>query len=517
MDDNEPLYDRLEGSTRKSKSPLGHRKGHEDNAGYLRVKRTQKTTRESVVHIAEDLVDRRMGQGWESEPMEHTIDEVSPHIKAQISSSTKIPPARPHTAAPLSQKFQKRTSSQDQRQKGGESAKSDVSHTPGQVTELTKRFSFTPSSPTSSKPPSKIPVISVANVPMKATTSASEMTKSNIPIRSEVSKPTMIPVSNGIAEVKYRSKQGSRSVRPMSWDASLLLNNQDRFVPHSSMDLESQSFSRNSNVRLAFRKKSQSGEDESQEEFDQIHLTVDDLTLAEREQWLAEEARLSQGSSQNSQGSGSNIPLSVRERTKKWEERGGGVPSYFSTLPKSFRHKAKKARKREIRDSISPASPSSIQSPTSGHPTLLHRSTVPTNIGGSRSGTVMSKSGRVSVSNIPLMNKATNSPQPSATATSAVTRTLGMVSVDGSVPPREEADGSSNPDDLLQKPCDNDHSGKAGESSAISPTCQPVIKTRSVNITVTKSRTGQPILPTKTLLPASSNITVCTCRVCCIF
>ena len=31
--------------------------------------------------------------------------------------------------------------------------------------------------------------------------------------------------------------------------------------------------------------------------------------------------------------------ISVRERTKRWEARGGGVPSYFSTLPKSFRTK----------------------------------------------------------------------------------------------------------------------------------------------------------------------------------
>ena len=30
----------------------------------------------------------------------------------------------------------------------------------------------------------------------------------------------------------------------------------------------------------------------------------------------------------------------MRERTQKWEARGGGLSSYFSTLPKSFRHKA---------------------------------------------------------------------------------------------------------------------------------------------------------------------------------
>ena len=515
MDDNEPLYDRLEGSMRKLKSPIGHRKGHEDNAGYLRVKRMTKATRESVVHIAEDLMDRRMGQGWEPEPMEHSIDELSPRVKAQISSSTKIPTARPHTTAPLTQKYQKRTQTQEQRKRSGEpvvSGKSDASHTPVQVSELTKRFSFTPSSPTGNKPSSKIPVISVANTPMKATTSASEMTKSYIPVRSDVSKPTMIPISNGIGEVRYRNKQGSKSSRPMSWDASLLLNNQDKFIPSTSMDLESQSFSRNSNVRSAFRKKSQSGEDDSQAEYDQIHSTTTDLSLSEKEQWVTDEVKLSQGSSQNSQGSGSNIPLSVRERTKKWEERGGGVPSYFSTLPKSFRHKASNPRGREVRESMSPASPSSIQSPTSGPPPLIHRSTVPTNIGGSnKSSTGMLKSSRVPVSNIPVLNKATNSPHPSANTTTGTTRSQAVLPLGSAIPHREEADGSSNPDDVLQKTCDNDSTGKTAGIVAASSTYQPVLKTRSMNITVTKARTGQPILPTKTLLPASSNITVCNC------
>ena len=501
IDDSEPLYDRLEGSTRKSRSPLGHRKGHEDNVGYLRVKRTPKATRESVVHMAEDLMDRNMGHAWEPEPMEHTIDEVSSHMKPQISSSTKIPSARAHTAAPLSLKFHKKTQSQDQKWKGGESGvtgKSDVPLTPGQVSELTKRFSFTPTNPTSGKTSSKIPSVSIGSSPMKAITSTSEMTKSNIPVRLDLSKSSALPISNGVrkdGEVKFRSRQGSKTSRPMSWDASLLLTNQDTFVPRPSMDLESQSFSRNSNVRTAFRKKSQSGEqeDESQVESDQFYPSAMDLSLYEQEQWLLEEARLSQGSSQNSQGSGSNIPLSVRERTKRWEARGGGVPSYFSTLPKSFRHKANDPRRREIRDSVSP---SSVQSPTSGRPPLIHRMTVPYNIGGSTRSTA-SKIARTSTSNIPQpINKASSSSQS-------------FVGISTPVPQREEADGSSNPDDHIQKTSCSEHGDKVEESFSVSPTYQPVIKTRSVSITVTKSRTGQSILPTKTLLPASSNITVC--------
>lgn len=490
---------------RKARSPLGHRKGHEDNVGYHRVKRQPKSTRESVVHIAEDLMDRNMGHGWEPEPMEHRIDEVSPHVKPQISSSTKIPTARPHTAAPLSLKFQKKSVGPEKR-RGAESitpGKSDVPLTPGQVSELTKRFSFTPLSPTGNKPSSKIPVVSVSSTPMKATTSTSEMTKSNIPIRLEVSKPTMIMVSNGVGEVKYRNKQGSRSSRPVSWDASLLVSDKERSLPSSSMDLESQSFSRQSNVRTAFRKKSHSGEQSLEDEIqampDQINLEANGPLSSVKEQLLSE-ARLSQGSSQSSQGSGSNIPLSVRERTKRWEERGGGVPSYFSTLPKSFRHKASSPHGREVRDSVSP-SPASVLSIACGQPPLIHRSTVPTNIGGSaRSGAFMSKSGRGSISNIPQpINKAI-SPRPSKSTSAVITCTLG---VDGTIPQREEADGSSNPDDISRRACDNEHKGKVGGNSPVLATYQPVIKTRSVNITVTKARAGQSILPTKTLLPAS--------------
>lgn len=503
VEDNEPVYDRLESSVRKARSPLGHRKGHEDNVGYHRVKRQPKATRESVVHIAEDLLDRNMGHGWEPEPMEHRIDEVSPHVKPLISSSTKIPTAKPHTAAPLSLKFQKKSVGLE-KSRGAESTtpgKSDAPLTPGQVSELTKRFSFTPSSPTGNKQSSKIPVVSVTSTPMKATTSTSEMTKSNIPIRLEVSKPTMIQVSNGVGEVKYRNKHGSRSSRPMSWDASLLLGAKEISLPSSSMDLESQSFSRQSNVRTAFRKKSYSGEqDEFQAAPDQIIPEATNPYSLEKELLLSE-TRLSQGSSQSSQGSGSNIPLSVRERTKRWEERGGGVPSYFSTLPKSFRHKANSPRGREVRDSVSSASPSSAQSITSGHPPLIHRSTVPTNIGVSpRSSVSMSKSGRGSISNIPQpINKAI-SPRTTKSTSTATTCTLG---VDGTIRQREEADGSSNPDDVSQKACDNEHKGKVGGSIPVSSTYQPVIKTRSMNITVTKARAGQSILPTKTLLPVS--------------
>ena len=509
VDDSEPVYDRLEGSVRKSRSPLGHRKGHEDNAGYLRVRRMPKATRESVVHMAEDLMDRKMGHEWEPEPMEHTIDELSSHMKPQISSSTKIPSARAHTAAPLSLKLHKKTPNQDQRWKGGESGttgKSDVPLTPGQVSELTKRFSFTPTNPTGNKTPSKIP--SLANSPMKAITSTSEMTKSNIPIRLDSPKP----VSNGVGkdgEVKFRNKHGSKMSRPMSWDASLLLSSQSTPVPHPSMDLESHSFSRHSNIRIPFRKKSQSGEqeDDNQAEPDQIDPSVTDLTLSEQEPWLLEEIKLSQGSSQNSQGSGSNIPLSVRERTKRWEERGGGVPFYFSTLPKSFRHKANDPRaRREARDSVSS---SSIQSPTYGRPPLIHRLTVPANIGG-HSKISASKITRTSTTNIPQpINKASISSQSLVGTPGRTTGILGMSSSDGTILQREEADGSSNPDDHLQKAGYREYGGKMEENSAVSSTYQPVIKTRNVNITVTKSKTGQTILPTKTLLPASSNIIVC--------
>ena len=157
-------------------------------------------------------------------------------------------------------------------------------HTRGQVYEIAKRFSF--ASPVStrvgSKGTSKIPVAAFhhpsAGTPMKATGTTAEMTKSFVPT-TVVSRPIVIPRGDEQSSeegVQIRSGQRSAKMRPASCDASLIFNGNKEGI---------------------------------------------------------QQTRSSKGSEK---GNGQHI--TVRERTKRWEARGGGLPSSFATLPKSFRH-----------------------------------------------------------------------------------------------------------------------------------------------------------------------------------
>ena len=160
FDDDEPVYDRLinfdsdEGSSR-SKSPYsGHGKTR-----FTRVRRA-KPTRESVVPFADDLMERQLARGrkaWTPEPMEHTINVYSHDVKMHVTTSTSVPKHKPQTTAPLSRfPGHKRSSSEHKRPPPiditncNTTPKAEMSTcmTPGQVHELTKRFSFTPTNVT---------------------------------------------------------------------------------------------------------------------------------------------------------------------------------------------------------------------------------------------------------------------------------------------------------------------------------------------------------------------------------
>ncbi len=148
----------------------------------------------------------------------------------------------------------------------------------------------------------------------------------------------------------------------------------DDILDEENMKLSS--FQRNESARIAFRTRSQSREfsPESAPEVSSSDLTSENVSrspttgalISSREADLfmdeeipeynemalmahtldLDDKRLSQNTgSQSSQDSMKNTKLTVRERTQRWEARGGGLPSYFSTLPKSFRHKATDRRK----------------------------------------------------------------------------------------------------------------------------------------------------------------------------
>lgn len=536
IDDDEPLYDKLRSKpgvtlrnrprsrspapSAKSPVPGSGNKGIEDHLGFTRVKRTMKATRESVVQFADDLMERNIGrsQAMEPEAMDHTIDVYSHEVEAQVATSMEVPQNKPHTAAPLSLRF-RRTPSGDQKPISTTAApsievstptKSEVPGTPGQVHELAKRFSYasSPGTPTGGKTPSRIPVSS-SHTPMKAMTSASEMTKSQIPVRA-VSTGTPISASfmsngptadNGTVlengDVQFRNggvKRGSK-MRPASWDASLIFNGEKSRPEHSKDDSvsnleDAQSFNRNSNIRTAFRKKSSSRGELSPEPLSPTRQsdTSSTAVMLSENAMFSDENLLTESDIENelimemagppsgqklTQGSGSSQEsgefLPVRERTKRWEARGSDLPSYFSTLPKSFRHKADDPRR------------SSAQHPS--RETLMK----------------LGNKGRNSLSSIPTpVRRSRNS-----SASSSQTPPPGAGSL-----PREEADGSSNPDDPLQKSGSEQH-----ESSPSEMTVQPVIKSsRSVSVGVGRYK-GQGLLPTKTQIPTSTNIPVSSQRI----
>ena len=508
VDDCEPIYDRLINrdvvfhrpkSPIRSRSPtLGSRK-HEDNVGYNRIRRAVKPTRASVVPAPTESHGRSQSQ--EPESMEYRVEEYSPGVRARVTSSTRIVDHKPQIAAPLSEKYSQR------RMTTGSARKPVIevrSPSPGQVNELTKRFSFqsTPPGKTGNKHLSKN---SVSNIPLKAPTKTSEMTKSSIPVRavSSGSKPSQIPTMNGVEEeVKLRNRSPNKT-RPASWDVSTLLDSQesDVFVtqddttPLLKRDIEAESFHRNSNIRTAFRRKSSSREFspepmESSPESSpsqQRRTAPPPSKLADSIQIPGEEGQspevqmLSQGSQSSHSSQGSGPPTSVRERTKKWEARGGGVPSYF-TLPKSFRHKATAKR-----DSLS-----SIPSPSATKPPMTRRITMNSISSPTHTGSKI----LYPSSSIPQPASKLHSPRSSVSSLAGTSiKSLGSVrKVSRS---REEADGSSNPDEIV---------GGSLESK-IKSSHQPVIKTKALSVLMSKSR-GDSLLPTKTVVTNPSSVRI---------
>ena len=465
IEDSEPIYDRLmnKETMTKSTSPprarspsLGPR--GKDDIRYARLNRKMKPTRGSVVPLADQFKNHGVP---EPEPMDYSVEEYSPGVQARVSSSTKISDHKSHTAAPLSEKFSgRRVNVTGQR-------RTKELNSPG-VSELTKRFSFGQSSP-SSKSGSKIPV---ANAPLKATASPSEMTKNPSALPSNQTKQV-----NGY-EVVLRNGMSGKA-RPSSWDFTARMESKknDVFVTkddstaQSAAGFESDMFHRNSNIRTAFRRKSAShelspepGETSHEGSPSQSQKATSASPVFERKHPPPDSPKLSQGST-SSQGSGP--PMSVKERTKKWESRGGGVPSYF-TLPKSYRHKA------------DDKTPSAIPTPTTT------TSTNPRKPPGSSSAGDKLSTG--------IPQPTTRSQHTSVSKTPTRKRSQS----------REEADGSSNPDENVE--------GKAR------PVRQSVGK-KTVTVTVTKTPTRkdsrESMLPTRTLgtPTTTSSVSVC-CTVC---
>lgn len=551
-DDDEPVYDRLMSfdtdkvQLRRPKSPR-FQKQRDENVGYTRVRRTQRAVRESVVQFADDLMERGMGRGWQPEAMEHTIDVVSSQVHTHVTTSTTIPRPKPQTAESLaSLRNQRRAGSVEPRRPKVDVSsvyvKEDVPLTPGQVHELAKRFSFSPASTpttgTTKTTPSRIPVATSSHTtPMKATTSTAQMTKPGTPVRP------VAPADKSEAEMQLRSNKRSVRMRPASWDASLIFNGEKADAEASKDDstseatfeesTASQSFTRNSNIRAAFRRKSQSREFSPEPPTDNSTTqakekppatgapeTMTTTTPTKRK----EPQQLSQGSGSSQEEKENVSPMSVRERTIRWEARGGGLPSYL-TMP----------RPRKLKSSTSGSNQSSKQSGGDVlSPTERERS----------SSTDTAKSRHSSLSAIPQPTAGkVRSPRSSSTkapSTSKLQQAGSSVSTSripsatskprstsGKTSPQltyqEEADGGSNPVEPLQKGTETEDKpqtvpgdevktsgaekcGGQNEAETVSSGHKPVIM-KGVSASSGKSR-GQSLLPTRTQIPTITHIPV---------
>ena len=397
IDDDEPIYDRLTEKDdmthqhqQKPKSPQSSRKL--DSAHFRRVKGQNKVTRESVMQLADDMKGRKNRLPvYVPKGVEHEVTELE--MPAQITSSVEVMEHKPHQAAPLVP-HHRRSSSKDLKIKRPVVEVTSPLTPLGTVSKMKERFMFN-SPPSSTGHLSKIPTVRPGNSPMRALASTSEMTKSSIPVKVRA-YDSKVPLNDSVMNsepnnVQFRSVNNMRSrkkTRPASFDVSLLLNNERNVIETSKDDSMVHGdivFNRNTNVKSAFHKKSQSRELSPEYAEDDVKAmeskpfsepvprspTTGALISGEENEILsgeisefneisalcAEEKKLSQNTgSQSSQDSIRNPQLTVRERTQRWEARGGGVPSYFSTLPKSFRHKTND-RHRDSADVSYPQSP----------------------------------------------------------------------------------------------------------------------------------------------------------------
>ena len=358
-----------------------------------------RTTRESVLNLADDM-ERR--QDYVPTPMEHTVSEVDIKSPIQLTTSEQLPDRKPHTAAPLGPHHRRSGSHDLKKETLGGVRKPAIEVTSpltpkGIVREKMNMFSYSSSSSSPSRVSQQARHAGSSgsgNTPMRALASTSEMTKSKSKI------PTMMTTSGGVSmensrvsNVKMRkgSNKKAGKTRPASFDVSLLLNNEKNMAETSKDDSceAGEIFDRNMQIRTAFRKKSYSREPTPELDEEEMNAAGDFaqplprspttgalisgggggggggdevFSPSQEAPGLDElgvgggggsgEKQLSQNtSSQGSRASQDSVrkihKMTVRERTKKWEARGGGLPSYFSTLPKSFRHKATDPRQNQ--------------------------------------------------------------------------------------------------------------------------------------------------------------------------
>ena len=353
--DEEPLYDTLRPSNSKQ-LPL-------PKAYYNRVHNISRVTRESVVQFADDLMEKGIEHSVSAspEPVDHTIETYSSMVQMQVATSSNVPDSsKPLMAQPLVA----RKSRHDRAESEPSSFNSTTAPvTPVHVSVLRERFAQ-PSS--SSQRQSKTSVVSYSSP------------HSPVDKPAKMSGTTMVPSAGvlhannkeeePVLERKNSGGRGKAKLRPASWDSSLL------FQGDESGDLKGQEddmvfsgsrdpFTRDSNSRTPIRRNrigSSRGDLTSQEPEDrELTFDKDEPPMSPTVVDSSHEPSASPKMDAKHRGTAKQL-VSVRERTKKWEERGGSsvgssTQSHLATLPRPPKKK-----------SSTPATPTTTAQGTAG-------------------------------------------------------------------------------------------------------------------------------------------------------
>ena len=138
----------------------------------------------------------------------------------------------------------------------------------GNVSQKKRMFSYS-AQQQQQQSQSRIPQANTArhgNTPMKALASTSEMTKLGIPVKTEVKTTPLRNSTENNVRMRSSNRRSGGKARPASFDVSLLINNEKNVSEASKDDLllnddiEVGKFNRNTQIRTAFRKRSQSRE-----------------------------------------------------------------------------------------------------------------------------------------------------------------------------------------------------------------------------------------------------------------
>ena len=239
-----------------------------ESMNFRRVKGKNQAMREN---LADDLMERKIGSkgNYDPQPMDHMVSGVDIKPSIQLTTSEQLPDRKPHQAAPLAPHHWPSGSKMEGVKRPAIEVTSPI--TPkGNVSQKKRMFSYsTQQQQQQQQSQSRIPQANTArhgNMPMKALASTSEMTKSGIPVKTEVKTTPLRNSTENNVRMRSSNRRSGGKARPASFDVSLLINNEKNVSETSKDDLllnddiEVGKFNRNTQIQTAFRKRSQSRE-----------------------------------------------------------------------------------------------------------------------------------------------------------------------------------------------------------------------------------------------------------------